>query len=351
MISGRFKEGNMPDTTNRRILFSRLMVGGPRVEDFTLVEGPIPEPGEGELLLRNLYVSIDPGSRARLSGRDSYVPAKPLGEVMDAQTVSEVVLSRHPDYRIGEIVAGYHGWQDYAVSDGKRLNRVDPNLGPISSAIGVFGLPGLTAYIGIRKLLKPAPGETVLISSAAGAVGSLAGQIAKIDGAQIVGIAGGEKKCTYCRKVYGFNQMIDYKAESSIAKALRKVFPKGVNVYFDNVGGELLNAAVANMRRFGRILICGQVAEYNLEPEQSIGLRDVSAFISRRLDMRGFVVLDHSEFFEEARQIMAEWIKEKKLIFREHIIEGLENAPRAFCGIFRGENFGRTLIHLADPSW
>lgn len=340
----------MPDKINRRILFSRRMVGEPQVGDFTLIEEPRPEPGEGELLLRNLYVSIDPGSRARLSGRDSYVPAKPLGEVMDAQTVGEVVLSRHPDFRIGELVAGYHGWQDYAISDGKRLSRIDPRQGPISNAVGVFGLPGLTAYVGIRKLLKVASGETVLISSAAGAVGSIAGQIAKIDGAQIVGIAGGEKKCAACKEVYGFDQMIDYRAESSMDEALRKACPKGADVYFDNVGGELLNAAVANLRRFGRILICGQVAEYNLEPEQRPGLRDVSAFIGKRMDMRGFVVLDHSEFFKEARQTMAGWIKEKKLMVREHIVEGLENAPRAFCGLFRGENFGRSLIHVADPT-
>lgn len=339
----------MADKKNRRILFSRLMIGEPREEDFTLVEEPIPEPGEGELLLRNLYVSLDPGSRARLSGRDSYVPAKPLGEVMDAQSVSEVVVSRHPDYRKGEIVAGYHGWQDYAVSDGKRLIRVDPNLGPISTAIGLFGLPGLTAYIGVRKILKVAPGETVLISSAAGAVGSLAGQIAKIDGARILGVAGGPEKCEYSRKVYGFESVIDYKSEGPLSEALRKVCPKGLDVYFDNVGGELLNAVVANMRRFGRILICGQVAEYNLEPDQRAGLRDISAFISQRLDMRGFVVLDHAEFFEEARQALSGWIKEKKLIFREHMVEGLENAPRAFRGLFRGENFGRGLVHLADP--
>jgi hypothetical protein len=339
----------MPETRNRRILFSRLMIGEPQVEDFELIEEPRPEPGEGELLLRNLYVSIDPGSRARLSGRDSYVPAKHLGEVMDAQTVGEVVLSRHPDFRVGELVAGYHGWQDYAVSDGKRLSRIDPSQGPISTAIGVFGLPGLTAYIGIRKLLKVTSGETVLISSAAGAVGSIAGQIAKIDGAQIVGIAGGEKKCDFCQEVYRFDQMIDYKSEGSISEALKRACPKGVHVYFDNVGGELLNAAIANMRRFGRILICGQVAEYNLEPGQGIGLRDVSAFIGKRLDMRGFVVLDHSDFFEEARQTMADWIKGKKLIYREHIVEGLENAPGAFCGLFRGENIGRSLVHLADP--
>jgi NADPH-dependent curcumin reductase CurA len=340
----------MPDKINRRVLFSRLMSGEPREEDFELVEGPLPKPGEGKLLLRNLYVSIDPGSRARLSGRDSYVPAKPLGEVMDAQSVSEVVVSRNPDYRAGEIVAGYHGWQDYAVSDGKRLTRVDPSLGPISTAIGIFGLPGLTAFIGVRKLLKVVPGEKVLISSAAGAVGSAAGQIAKIDGAQAVGIAGGEKKCAFCKEVYGFDSMIDYQSETPLAEALTKACPKGVDVFFDNVGGELLNTAAAHMRRFGRILICGQVAEYNLEPEQRIGFRDVSAFISKRLDMRGFVVLDHSEFFEEARTTMANWIKEKKLVCHEHIVEGLENAPRAFRGLFRGENFGRGLVHVADPA-
>jgi len=340
----------MPDKINRRIIFSRLMIGEPRLEDFEMIEEPLPEPGDGELLLRNLYVSIDPGSRGRLSGRDSYVPAKPLGEVMDTQSVSEVVVSRHPHYRVGEIIAGYHGWQDYAVSDGKRLFRVDPGQGPISTAIGIFGIPGLTAYVGIRKLLKIASRETVLISSAAGAVGSIAGQIAKIDGAQIVGIAGGEEKCAFSKKVYGFDHMIDYKSDGNIPLALAKACPNGIDGYFDNVGGEILNAAVANMKRFGRILICGQVAEYNLEPEQRIGLRDVSAFVGKRLDMRGFVVLDHPEYFDEARKTMATWVKTERLTCREHIVEGLENAPKAFCGLFRGENFGRGLVHVADPS-
>ena len=284
-----------------------------------------------------------------MSGRDSYVPAKTLGEVMDTQSVSQVVVSRHPDYQVGDIVAGYHGWQDYAISNGKGLSRVDSGMGPISNAIGVFGLPGLTAYVGIRKLLKVTSGETVLISSAAGAVGSIAGQIAKIGGAYIVGIAGGEEKCAFSKKVYCFDEMIDYKSESNINEAIERACPKGVDVYFDNVGGEILNAAVANMRRSGRILICGQVAEYNVEPAQRIGLRDVSAFIGKRLDMRGFVVLDHSEFFDEAKNTMADWTKDKQLIVREHIVEGLENAPQAFCGLFRGENFGRGLVHVADP--
>lgn len=340
----------MRDEVNRRVLFSRLMEGEPKPEDFELVEAPVPEPSDGELLLRNLYVSFDPGSRARLSGRDSYVPAKPVGEVMDTQSVSEVVLSKHPDYRAGEIIAGFHGWQDYALSDGGGLRKVDPSLGPISSAIGIFGIPGLTAYVGIRKIMKVSSGETVLISSAAGAVGSAAGQIARIDGVRIFGIAGGENKCAYAKEVYGFDEMIDYKAVGDISEAIANICPDGVDVYFDNVGGKILNAAVANMKRFGRILICGQIAEYNLEPEQRMGLCDVSSFIGKRLCMRGFVVLDHPECFNEAQQTMATWIKEGKLSYREHIVEGLENAPEAFCGMFRGENFGRGLVHIADPS-
>lgn len=340
----------MQDEVNRRVLFSRLMEGEPKPEDFELVEAPVPEPSDGELLLRNLYVSFDPGSRARLSGRDSYVPAKPVGEVMDTQSVSEVVLSKHPDYCAGEIIAGFHGWQDYALSDGRGLRKVDPSLGPISSAIGIFGIPGLTAYVGIRKIMKVSSEETVLISSAAGAVGSAAGQIARIDGARIFGIAGGENKCAYAKEVYGFDEMIDYKAVGDISEAIANICTDGVDVYFDNVGGKILNAAVANMKRFGRILICGQIAEYNLEPEQRMGLRDVSSFIGKRLSMRGFVVLDHPECFNEAQQTMATWIKEGHLSYREHIVEGLENAPEAFCGMFRGEYFGRGLVHIANPS-
>ncbi|MCP4757131.1 MAG: NADP-dependent oxidoreductase [Proteobacteria bacterium] len=340
----------MPGKINRRILFSRLLVGEPKPEDFEMVEAPLPEPGEGDLLLRNLYVSVDPGSRGRLSGRDSYVPAKPVGEVMDTQSISQVEVSNHPNYQAGEIVAGYHGWQDYAVSNGRGLRKVDPSLGPISAAVGIFGIPGLTAYVGVRIILKVQPEETVLISSAAGAVGSAAGQIAEIDGARIVGLAGGEEKCNYAKEIYGFDEMIDYKGTDDIDQAVADACPEGIDVYFDNVGGRILNAAVANMKRFGRILVCGQVAEYNLEPEQCLGLRDVSAFIGQRLDMRGFVVLDHAEYFAEARQTLADWIKTGKLAYREHIVEGLENAPQAFCGLFRGDNFGRGLVHIADPS-
>lgn len=340
----------MKPQTNRQILFSNLMEGEPRLSDFKLVESPVPEPGEGQLLLRNLYVSVDPGSRGRLSGRDSYVPAKPVGEVMDTQSISEVLASNHSDFKAGDIVAGFNGWQDYAVDNGKRLRKVDLSLGTITAAIGIFGIPGLTSYVGIRKILKVQSGETVLISSAAGAVGSVAGQIAKIDGARVVGIAGGREKCDYSRAKFGFDAMIDYKATRDITEAIAEACPEGVDVYFDNVGAEQLNGAVANMKSFGRILICGQVAEYNLEPEQRLGLRDVSSFIGKRLDMRGFVVLDHPEFFSEARQTMAEWIKTGKLIYREHVVEGLENAPAAFCGLFQGENFGRGLVHVADPS-
>ncbi len=338
------------NTVNRRIIFSRLMEGEPKPEDFELTEAPVPEPGEGELLLRNLYVSFDPGSRSRLSGRDSYVPAKSVGEVMDTQSISEVVISKHPDFQVGEIVAGYHGWQDYAVSNGRMLQKIDSRMGPISAAVGIFGIPGLTAYVGIRKIMKVAAGETVLVSSAAGAVGSAAGQIAKIDGARIIGISGGEEKCAYSKEVYGYDEMIDYKATGDVSQAIADACPDGVNVYFDNVGGQILNDAVANMKNFGRILICGQVAEYNLGPEQRMGLRDVSAFVGKRLDMCGFVVLDHAKYFKEAIQTMAGWIKNGHLAYREHIVEGLENAPAAFCGLFRGENFGRGLVHIADPS-
>ena len=340
----------MAPQMNRRIIFTSLMEGKPRLSNFELVESPVPEPGDGKLLLRNLYVSVDPGSRGRLSGRDSYVPAKPIGEVMDTQSVSEVLISNHPDYKPGEIVAGYNGWQDYAVDNGKLLRKVDPSLGPVSAAIGIFGIPGLTAYVGIRKLLQVKPGETVLISSAAGAVGSAAGQIARIDGARVVGIAGGEEKCKYAQTNFSFDAMIDYKGVKDIAAAMAEACPEGIDAYFDNVGAEQLNGAVANMKQGGRILICGQVAEYNLEPEQRLGLRDVSAFIGKRLAMSGFVVLDHPQFFPEAWQTMAEWIRTGELIYREHIVEGLENAPAAFCGLFRGENFGRGLVHVADPT-
>jgi NADPH-dependent curcumin reductase CurA len=335
---------------NRQILFTRLIEREPQLSNFEMVESPIPEPGDGELLLRNLYVSVDPGSRSRLGGRDSYVPAKPVGEVMDTQSVSEVIISDHPDFQPGDIVAGFKGWQDYAVDNGKGLHKVDPGLGPISTAIGILGTPGLTAYVGVRRILAVKQGELVLISSAAGAVGSAASQIARIDGARIVGIAGGKEKCEYARSRYGFDAMINYKETADITAAVTAACPDGIDAYFDNVGAEQLNAAVANMNRGGRILICGQVAEYNVEPEQRTGLRDVAAFVGKRLSMSGFVVYDHAESFQEARQTMADWIRTGQLSFREHVVEGLQNAPAAFCGLFKGENFGRALVHVADPS-
>jgi NADPH-dependent curcumin reductase CurA len=331
----------------RKWVLARRPDGVPQAEDFRLDTAAIPEPQDGEVVVAVDYVSIDPGMRSRLS-KDSYAPALPLGSVIESAGLGTVVASRNVKFAVGARVSGGFGWQSHVVSNGRGILRLDPATFdakvPITAAIGILGIPGLTAYFGLYDLGKPKSGETVLISSAAGTVGATAGQIAKIEGLRAVGIAGGADKCAYVRSL-GFDACIDHRAEPDLAAAIAREAPQGVDIYVDNVGAGTLDAAIARMNVRGRIVVSGQIAEYNsLAPA---GIRNTMDFIPKRLRMEGLVVFDYAAQFAEAQSRMAAWIRDGRLVFHETVIPGLEAAPSAFAGLFEGRARGRVLVKVS----
>ena len=264
---------------------------------------------------------------------------------MTGGTVGEVMKSNHPDFSVGDIVEDRLGWQEYAIGGGASLRKVDPALGPISTANGVLGMPGMTAYFGLLEVGRPKPGETVVVSAASGAVGQSVGQIARLMGCRAVGIAGGPAKCAFVKDELGFDACIDYKAEKDLDAAVRAACPNGVDVYFDNVGGVVSDAVLRNLNFFARVSLCGSISQYNATTPE-MGPRLMGTFVGKRVSMRGFIVWDFNDRYGPARKQMAEWIKSGKLKYREDIVEGMEKAPRAFIGLLRGENFGKLLVKL-----
>ncbi|EYF03080.1 NADP-dependent oxidoreductase [Chondromyces apiculatus] len=343
----------MSISTSRQWVLARHIPELPREEDFRLETVGVRDPGTEEIQVRTLYASVDPGALARLNGATTYAPPQPLGEPIVSATLGEVIASGDARFTPGDLVAGGWGWQEIAVVPAKAVRKVTADDTPLAAELGVFGLPGLTAWFGILELGKPHPGATVLVSSAAGAVGSAAGQIAKAEGARVVGIAGGPAKCRYLLEELGFDAAIDHRAhgtEPELAAALRSACPGGASVFLDNVGGLVLDAALPIMARGGRVVISGLVADYGVPPERRHGLRNATSFIIQRLRMEGFVVYDYARRFDEARADLKQRVKAGTLLYREHIEEGLEAAPRLFSGLFRGENFGRALVRVAPPS-
>jgi NADPH-dependent curcumin reductase CurA len=334
-------------TTNKQITLAVRPVGFPKESDFRLVELPVPTPGPGQFLVQSLYLSVDPYMRGRMNAAKSYAPPVELGGVMVGGVVGQVVESHHPRFAAGEIVEGYFGWQQYAVSDGVGVRKVDPSLAPISTALGVLGMPGLTAYFGLLEIGKPQPGETAVVSGAAGAVGSLAGQIAKIQGCHVVGIAGTDEKVQHVVEELGFDSAFNYKSARNYRAKLKTLCPQGIDVYFDNVGGAITDAVIPLLNVRARLVICGQISQYNLERPE-MGPRWLWALIVKQARAEGFLVFQFADRFEEGIRQMAQWLKEGKLKYRENIIEGLENAPRAFIGMFQGENIGKQLVKVAD---
>ena len=332
---------------NRRVVLAAHVSGMPRTTDFRIDAVDQREPGEGEVLVRNHFASVDPGMRGRLSGEASYTAPVPLGEVVGSATVGRVIASRHEAFPEGAWVAGAFGWQELGLSPGGRGIRRIPD-GPIPPAahIGVLGIPGLTAYFGLLDIGQPKPGETVLVSTAAGAVGSAAGQIAKIKDARAVGIAGGPAKCRWLTDELGFDAAIDRLAEPDMAAAVARECPDGVDVFFDNVGNSLVDPILPLMRLHGRLVISGQTADYNLGREEQVGLKNTRPFITARLKMQGLVVFDYAREFPKAWAELTGWIQDGRLKYREDIVEGLEALPAAFVGLFQGENFGRKLARL-----
>jgi NADPH:quinone reductase len=331
---------------NRQIILVARPEGLPQETDFQLIETELSEAAKGQFLVRTEYLSVDPYMRGRLSEAKSYAEPVGIGQLMVGGTVGTVLQSQHPEYRVGEVVVGYWGWQEYAVLDGRELHRFDRNLAPISTALGVLGMPGLTAYFGLLDIGQPKPGETVFVSGAAGAVGSIVGQIAKIHGCRVVGSAGSPAKVEHLVRELRFDAAFNYKDVTDYAAELERLCPQGIDVYYDNVGGPLTDAAFTQINRRARIVVCGQIDQYNATRPPR-GPRLLWHLIVKRARAEGFLVFDFIDRFGEAQGRIAQWLREGRLSYRETIAEGLENAPKAFIGLFRGENLGKQLVHVA----
>ncbi|MBF9233317.1 NADP-dependent oxidoreductase [Microvirga alba] len=340
----------MPAASSRRIVLASRPVGEPKPSDFRLESAPVPEPGEGQVLLQTRWLSLDPYMRGRMSAAKSYAQPVEIGEPMVGGTVSKVVASRHPDFAVGDIVLSQSGWQDHALSDGTGLRKLDPSLAPISTALGVLGMPGMTAYTGLLNIGQPKSGETVVVAAAAGPVGSLVGQIAKLKGCRAVGIAGGPDKCRYLVEELGFDAAIDHYA-ADMPDKLRAACPKGIDVYFENVGGAVWDAVFPLLNDFARVPVCGLVAHYNakeLPPGPDRLPLLMSAVLSRRLTLRGFIVRDFASQAQDFQREVSQWLREGKIKYREDVVEGLEKAPEAFIGLLKGKNFGKLLVRVAS---
>jgi NADPH-dependent curcumin reductase CurA len=333
---------------NRRIVLASRPEGEPTPENFRLETVPVPEPGPGQVLLRNRWLSLDPYMRGRMSTARSYVRPVEVGEVMVGGTVSEVVASRNPDFSVGDVVLSYAGWQDFALSDGAGLRKLDPNIGPVSTALGVLGMPGMTAYTGLLTIGQPKPGETVVVAAAAGPVGSLVGQIAKLKGCRAVGIAGGPEKCRYLVEELGFDAAVDHRSEEMPAR-LKEACPQDIDIYFENVGGVVWDAVFPLLNNFARIPVCGLVSQYSATslpegPDRTPEL--MRAILTRRLTLRGFIVSDFAAQAQDFARDVGTWLREGRIKYREDIAEGLESAPEAFIGMLKGRNFGKTLVRI-----
>jgi NADPH-dependent curcumin reductase len=330
--------------TNHKFLLAARPVGMPQRRDWAYVEEPVGEPKEGEFLVRVLYISLDPAMRGWINERRSYVPPVGIGELMRALGVGVVSASRNPRFAVGDHVSGQFGMQEYAVSDGQRVMKLDPTAAPLPRYLSALGMPGMTAYFGLLDTGQPKSGETVAVSAAAGAVGSLVGQIAKIQNCRVVGIAGGAEKCRYLVDDLGFDAAIDYKSED-VSASLHNFCPEGINVYFDNVGGTILEAALANLARGARIVICGAISQYN-NTGPMIGPRNYMSLLVNRASMKGMLVFDYADRYAQAGAQMAAWMAASKLKSREHIVEGLATFPETLLMLFTGENQGKLMLKV-----
>jgi NADPH:quinone reductase len=319
-------------SVNRQFKLAARPVGMPKESDFSLVEAPIPALATGQVLLRTRFLSVDPYMRGRMTGVRTYADPVDIGQIMVGATVGEVVQSTNPQFRLGDSVAGYWGWQEFAVSDGRGLQKLDPSLAPVSTALGVLGMPGMTAYFGFLEICQPKPGETVVVSGAAGAVGSLVGQIAKIKGCRAVGIAGTDQKVAWLTGEVGFDAAFNYKTA-------------GIDCYFDNVGGAVTDAVMPLLNVFARISICGQISQYNATAPE-MGPRPFIFMLGKQVRAEGFIVSRWMNRNAEGVAQMAQWLREGKLKYREDIVHGFENAPRALIGVLSGDNTGKMLVAM-----
>ena len=330
---------------NKVILLKNRPQGKPSLDDFEFVEEKIPIPQEGELLLKTKYVSVDPYLRGRMRDEKSYIKAFEVGKPLESGIIAEVVESNNKNFKKGEFVNGMLQWKEYQSSNGTGLNKVDGDKASLKAYLGILGLTGLTAYLGLEKIGKPQKGETILVSGAAGAVGSVVGQIGKIKNCRVVGIAGSEEKIVRIQEKFGLDAGINYKTTDDIKKAIAEACPNGVDVYFDNVGGEILDAALANMNKQGRVVNCGAISLYN-ETETPTGPRLENILIKNSILMQGFIVRDYVKDFGPAQKQLAEWQKAGKLIQLETVLEGFKNVPQAFIDLFDGKNKGKMIVKV-----
>jgi NADPH-dependent curcumin reductase CurA len=329
---------------NKRVLLASRPTGWVTEDNFRLDSAPVPKPKDGEVLVKNLWLSLDPYMRGRMNDSKSYAAKQELGEVMIGGTAGEVIESKNPKFAVGDKVVGMFGWQQYGLSNGAGLNRIDASRAPLSAFLGVLGMPGVTAWIGLLDICQPKAGETVVVSAAAGAVGSVVGQIAKIKGCRAVGIAGGKAKCDYVVKELGFDACVDYKA-GKLDDDLKAAVPKGIDCYFENVGGEILDAALRRMNPFSRIAVCGLISQYNVTRPYAV--KNFASILTNRIKVQGFIVSDRMELWAKALPELIGWVASGKIKYRETVAQGLENAPKAFIGLLKGENFGKQLVKLA----
>lgn len=340
----------MTSIDSSRIVLASRPEGRPKPADFRIEKAAVPGPSDGQVLLKILYLSLDPYMRGRMSAAKSYAAPTEIGAVMEGGTVAEVLESRHPDFRPGDVVLSHSGWQTHAVADGKTLRKLDPAAAPVTTALGVLGMPGFTAYAGLLTLGQPKPGETVVVAAASGPVGSAVGQIARIKGARAVGIAGGPEKCAFVRETFGFDTVVDHRAPD-LADQLAAACPGGIDVYFENVGGAVWDAVFPLLNMFARIPVCGLVAQYNSTGDFAgpdrfpVVMRQV---LSKSLTIRGFIQREFESQRPAFYREMAAWIGEGAVKYKEAVVEGLERAPEAFIGLLEGRNFGKLVVKVSD---
>ena len=336
--------------SNLKILLHSRPTGAPTADNFRLESGPVPVPGPGQLLLRTLFLSLDPYMRGRMSDAPSYAAPVAVGAVMAGGTIARVETSLHPGFAAGDLVLAYGGWQSYALSDGAGLTRLDPALDPPSLALGVLGMPGFTAYMGLLEIGQPRAGESVVVAAASGAVGSVVGQIAKLKGCRAVGIAGGPRKCAYVVEELGFDTCVDHRG-ADLPQALARACPDGIDVYFENVGGAVFDAVLPLLNPRARVPVCGLIAQYNdTDPAPGTNLLGLlpRTILTKRIRMQGFIIFDDfGPRFGEFQQAMGDWVRAGRIKYREDVVEGLENAPAAFIGLLQGENFGKLIVRVS----
>ncbi|QQK76545.1 NADP-dependent oxidoreductase [Salicibibacter cibarius] len=332
---------------NRQILLANRPQGLPDQSTFEFTETTVPEPAANQVLVRAHYLSVDPYMRGRMNDAKSYAAPFEVGKPLTGGVVGEIAASNHDDFQPGDYVSGNLDWADYTIAEGENLQKINQDNTPMTTALYVTGMPGLTAYFGLMDICQPKTGETVVVSGAAGAVGMIVGQIAKLHGCRVVGIAGSEAKINYLRTELGFDAAINYKTTNNIREDLKKACPNGIDAYFDNVGGEITDAVLFQLNFHARVALCGQIAHYNAEKVEQ-GPRILPYLLTRSVLLKGFIVRDYTDRYEEGINDLSKWLKEGKITYEENIIEGLENAPEAFLGLFRGENLGKQLVKVIE---